>query len=127
MSAQQDVDQDIVEVTPQSATEEIGAEAVVPGLGNVVSTFITVGSSGSNNRKYRITPLNLTTDRPAVVVIRPRQADNQDFNFPDQFAVQVNTTARNSILFTVRRLDANAGWGQNLRFDLFVVDSVINP
>jgi hypothetical protein len=115
------------EVAAQEVTEEIGPEAAVPGLGNVVATFVVPGSSGSNNRRYRATGLNLTTDRPAVVVFQPRQNDNQDFSFPDQFAVQVNTTARNSILYTVRRLDANAGWGQNLRLDLFIVDRVVNP
>ena len=118
---------EVTEVAVQEAKEEIGPEAAVPGLGNVVSTFVVPGPSDRNNRKYRATGLNLTTDSPAVVVLHPRQNDNQDFNFPDQFAAQVNTTSRNNIVFTVRRLDANAGWGQNLRVDMFIVDRVVNP
>jgi hypothetical protein len=117
---------DVIEVAAQSA-EEAGAEAVIPGLGNVTATFTVPGSSATNSRKVRITGLRLTTDRPAVVLVQPRQNDNQDFNFSDQFAVQVITTARDNILCLVRRLDSNSGWGQNLRLDLFVADQVVNP
>jgi hypothetical protein len=111
----------IEEVAPQSA-EEVTAEVAVPGLGNAVSVFYILGPSSTQRLKRRLIGLNLTTDRPAVVLVQPRQGDNQDFNFPDQFAVQVITTARNSIVVEVRRLDGAGGWGQNLRLDLFIVD-----
>jgi hypothetical protein len=103
-------------------TEETVAEAVVPGLGNVTAGFAVVGSSSINSPRFRITGFSLTTDRLRVVQFQPRQNDNQDFNSPDQFAVQVITTARDNIVCRVRRLDADGGWGQNLHLDLFVVD-----
>jgi hypothetical protein len=111
----------IEEVAPLDA-EEITAEVAVPGLGNVTSLAYNLGPSSTNRLKVRLGSLNLTTDLPMVVLLQPRQFDNQDFNFPDQFAVQVITTARNSILVEVRRLDGTGGWGQNLRLDLLVVD-----
>jgi hypothetical protein len=111
----------IEEVAPLSV-EEVTAEVAVPGLGNAVSVAYITGPSNTNNRKYQLIGLNLTTAQPAVVLVQPRQGDNQDFNFPDQFAVQVITTSPNSIIVVVRRLDSNSGWGQNLRLDLFIVD-----
>ena len=115
-------DEDATEGAPQSAEQEFTERAAVPGLGNVTFGGYLVGPSPTNNRKYVFGGFNLTTDRPRVVLVQPRQGDNQDFNFPDQFAVQVITTSRTHILCTVRRIDSDAGWGQQLRFDLFVVD-----
>jgi hypothetical protein len=116
----------ITEVAVQHAEEAV-AEAVVPGLGNTTATFAVLGASGFNNHRYRITGLSLTTDLPAVVQLQLRQNANQEFNFPDVFAAQVITTARNNIVCVVRRLDSNSGWGQDLRLDLFIVDRVVNP
>lgn len=115
-------DEDATEGAPQSAEPEVTERAAVPGLGNVTFGGYLVGPSNTNNRKYVFGGFNFTTDRPRVVLVQPRQGDNQDFNFPDQFAVQVITTSRTHILCTVRRIDSDAGWGQQLRFDLFVVD-----
>jgi hypothetical protein len=124
-------DEAIQEVAPEVAAEsaEQGgtARAVVSGLGPVTSVSYNLGPSGANNSKRRLTRLQLSTDQPAVVLLQPRQADNQDFNFPDQFAAQVITTARDSIVCVIRRLDQNMGWGQNLRLDLLVVDQIHNP
>jgi hypothetical protein len=117
---------EIMSVTAES-TGGAGAEAVVPGLGNVVSTFAIVGSSTIRSRLINITNLNLSTNTPAVVMLQPRQADNQDFGFPDEFTVQVIKTSAKSILCRILRTDANSGWGQNLRLDLFIVDNVLNP
>jgi hypothetical protein len=63
----------------------------------------------------------LLTERAGV------RGDNQNNNFPDQFAAQVITTAQDRVVVRVKRLDGNGGWGQNLRLDLFVVDRVVNP
>jgi hypothetical protein len=52
---------------------------------------------------------------------------NLDFGFPDQFAVQVIDTSATQLLVRILRLDSNSGWGQELRLDIFIVDSVINP
>ncbi len=118
---------DEVEIAVEPAEEPVGPEAVVPGLGNVVATFARVGSSNTNQRQYAITGLNLTTAAPAVVLVQPRQGDNQNNNFPDQFAAQVITTAQDRVVVRLKRLDGNGGWGQNLRLDLFIVDRVVNP
>jgi hypothetical protein len=108
-------------------TDKAGPLAVVPGLGNVVATFCIAGSSSTQDLLLTITGLNLTTDTPAVVLLQPRQAANQDFGFPDEFAVQVIDTSATELLVRIQRLDGNSGWGQDLRLDIFIVDSVINP
>jgi hypothetical protein len=108
-------------------TDKAGPLAMVPGLGNVVATFCIAGSSSSPQLLLTITGLNLTTATPAVVLLQPRQSANQDFGFHDEFAVQVIDTSRTELLVRIQRLDANGGWGQDLRLDIFIVDSVINP
>ena len=102
-------------------------DAVVPGLGNVVSTFVDVGPNSTRDLLLTITGLNLTTDVPATVLLQPRQNANQNFGFPDQFNVMLITTARNQILVRIERADANGGWGQDLRLDILIVDRVNNP
>lgn len=108
-------------------TDKAGPLAVVPGLGNVVATFCIAGSSSTQDLLLTITGLSLTTDTPAVVLLQPRQSVNQDFGFTDEFAVQVIDTSATELLVRIQRLDSNSGWGQDLRLDIFIVDSVINP
>jgi hypothetical protein len=108
-------------------TDKVGPLAVVPGLGNVVATYCIAGSSPYQQLNLTIIGLNLTTDMPAVVLLQPRQSANQDFGFPDEFAVQVIDTSATELQVRIRRLDSNSGWGQDLRLDIFIVDSVINP
>jgi hypothetical protein len=98
------------------------ARAVVPGLGNVTATYVTVAPSTSQELVVVIQGLNLTTDTPTVVLVQPRQAVNQNKGYSDEYAVQVITTSKTEIQVLVRRLDLNSGWGQNLRLDLFIVD-----
>ena len=66
--------------------------------------------------------LNLTTATPTVVLVQPRQSVNQNQGFSDEFVTQVITTSKTEIRVLVRRVDTNAGWGQHLRLDLFIVD-----
>jgi hypothetical protein len=108
-------------------TERAGPLDVVPGLGNVVATFCIAGSSSTQDLLLTMTGLNLTTDTPAAVLIQTRQSLNQNFGFTDEFAVQVIDTSETEILVRIHRLDQNSGWGQDLRLDLFIVDSVVNP
>ena len=98
------------------------AHAVVPGLGNVTATSVTVPPSPGQQMLVAVKGLSLTTGTPAVVLVQPRQAVNQNMGWPDQYAVQVITTSKTEIQVLVRRLDLNSGWGQNLRLDLFIVD-----
>jgi hypothetical protein len=109
-------------------TDKVGPLAAVPGLGNVVATFCIIpGPISTHELTVTIGGLNLTTDTPAVVLLQPRQAANQDFGFPDEFAVMVIDTSATELVVRIMRLDGNDGWGQDLRLDIFIVDSVVNP
>lgn len=71
-----------------------------------------------------------TVPRPIIVQLQPRQSDNEDFGFPDQFALTVIETDFDFVRFRVRRLDANAnpiGWGQDLQVDIFCIDDGTEP
>jgi hypothetical protein len=99
------------------------AAGQVPGLGNVTATTITLaqGSQGSQLMVV-VKGLNLATATPTVVLVQPRQSVNQNQGWSDQFVTQVITTSKTEIQVLVRRIDKNAGWGQHLRLDLFIVD-----
>jgi hypothetical protein len=63
--------------------------------------------------------------RPRVIQLQPRQSDNNDNGWTDQFALQVIETSRDFIRFRIRRMDNGAqptGWGQSLRIDILVID-----
>jgi len=102
---------------------EVEGHAVVPGLGNVTATSVTLqqGSSGPELLVV-IQGLNLTTATPTVVLVQTRQSVNQNQGFSDEFVTQVITTSKTQIQVLVRRVDAALGWGQHLRLDLFIVD-----
>ena len=100
----------------------VEAHAVVPGLGNVTATSVTVPPSASQELLVVVTGLSLTTATPAVVLVQPRQAVNQNMGWSDEYAVQVITTSKTEIQVLVRRIDQNSGWGQSLRLDLLIVD-----
>jgi hypothetical protein len=101
---------------------EAEAHAVVPGLGNVTATSVTLAPSATQELVVVVKGLNLTTDTPTVVLVQPRQAVNQNLGWSDEYAVQVITTSKTEIQVLVRRLDLNTGWGQNLRLDFLIVD-----
>ena len=100
----------------------VEAHAVVPGLGNVTATSVTIPPSPGQQMLVAVKGLSLTTGTPTVVLVQPRQAVNQDMSWPDEYAVQVITTPKTEIQVLVRRLDLSSGWGQNLRLDLFIVN-----
>ena len=107
-------------------TDEAGPAAVVPGLGNVVATFCTIpGGSPAQELLLTVTGLHLTTNTPAVVLLQTRQAVNQNLGHSDEFAVQVISTSKTQLLVLIRRLDTNSGWAQELRLDIFIVDSAV--
>lgn len=114
--------QDVRVSSPGPHAGQAGAHAVLPGLGNVTATSVTVPPSAGQQMLVVVKGLSLTTDTPAVVLVQPRQAVNQNMGWPDEYAVQVITTSKTQIQVLVRRLDLNSGWGQNLRLDLFIVD-----
>ena len=102
---------------------EVEGHAVVPGLGNVTATTVTV-PQGSPGQELLVVVqgLNLTTATPTVVLVQTRQSVNQNQGFSDEFVTQVLTTSKTEIQVLVRRVDANSGWGQHLRLDLLIVD-----
>ena len=102
---------------------QVEGHAVVPGLGNVTATTVTL-QQGSQGQELMVVVqgLNLTTATPTVVLVQPRQSVNQNQGFSDEFVTQVITTSKNEIQVLVRRVDANTGWGQHLRLDLLIVD-----
>jgi hypothetical protein len=114
--------QDVRLLSLGQRTGEAQALAAMPGLGKVTATSVTVPPSASQELLVVVKGLNLTTSTPAVVLVQPRQAVNQNLGWSDEFAVQVITTSTTEIQVLVRRLDANSGWGQNLRLDFFIVD-----
>ncbi len=114
--------QDVQVSSPGPHGGQAGAHAVMPGLGNVTATSVTVPPSAGQQMLVVVKGLSLTTDTPAVVLVQPRQAVNQNMGWSDEYAVQVITTSKTEIQLLVRRLDLNSGWGQNLRLDLFIVD-----
>jgi hypothetical protein len=91
--------------------------------GNVTATTVTLGQ-GSPGQELLVViqGLNLTTGTPTVVLVQPRQSVNQNQGFSDEYVTQVITTSKTEIQVLVRRVDANSGWGQHLRLDLFIVD-----
>jgi hypothetical protein len=111
-------------VTVQQVARPEKPSAVIHGLGNVTSTYTIVGSCPTNCLKLTISGLSLRTSSPAVVLLQPRQGENQDFGYPDEFAVQLITTAADSLQVLIKRLDSGSGWGQNLRLDILIFDGV---
>jgi len=107
-------------------TDVPGPPSVVLGLGNVVVAFCIAGPSPAQDLLLTITGLNLATDTPPVVLLQPRSV-NQGLGFSDEFAVQVIDTSATELLVRIHRLDLDAGWGQDLRLDIFIVDSASNP
>ena len=99
-------------------------QVVVPGLGNVTSATTAIGSSTTNAKEDSIGGFHFTTPTPAVVLVQPRQGVNAVLGFPDQFAVQVLFTDEHTIRVRTKRLDSDAGWGQNLRLDFLVIERV---
>ena len=99
----------------------------LPTLANVSVGLAFVGSS-SGPVQLTCTEWNLSTSRPQLVLIQPRQnqfTDNQVTNFPDQFATQVMATESDRIVILITRVDPSGegqGWSQDLELDIFVVE-----
>lgn len=106
---------------PSPGQPGAAAHAVVPGLGNVTAVSVTVAPSATQELLVVVRGLNLGTATPAVVLVQPRQSDNQNNGWTDEYAVQVVATSKTEIQVLVRRLDQDNGWGQSLRLDFFIV------
>lgn len=102
-------------------------QVVLPGLGTVTSTWGFAGPSATVAKKVNFLGLQLSSANPAVVILQARQSENQDHNYPDEFAVQVVSVTPNGVLCLIRRIDAASGWTQNLRIDILIIDQMHNP
>jgi hypothetical protein len=96
-------------------------------LDHVTFGYAIVGSSTTNGLRFTITGLSLTHSgspaTPTVVLFQPRQNDDQDLGYSDEFAVQVITTAQDQITGRVLRIDPGGhGWGQTLRLDFLIIE-----
>jgi hypothetical protein len=92
---------------------------------HVTFGFAIVGPSPTPGLRFTITGLSLSNPLPAtpsVVAFQARQSDNQENNWPDEFAVQVIATAQDHILGRVLRVDSESGWGQQLRLDFLIIE-----
>lgn len=87
----------------------------------IVFGWLDAGSSpGGAPKTVTIDGLNLSS-KPTVVTCQPRRKDegsNQDRT--EVFAVQVMKTSASEIRLLVRRVDANVGWGDQLRIDVII-------
>jgi hypothetical protein len=119
--------EDVQHFTLGQRTDKTGPLAMIPEPGNVVAAFCIVGPSHTQQLLLTITGLNLRTATPVVVLLQPRQSVSQDFGFPDQFSIQVIDTSVTQLLVRIQRVDCGAGWGQELRLDILIVDSMISP
>lgn len=102
---------------------EAGVATFVDAARLHVGSFIAGSSSG--DKRIKVDGFNFTNAVPMAVLTQPRQSDNVEQGYPDQFAVQIIETSTTSILVRIRRLDVGAnetGWGQDLRVDMLIID-----
>jgi hypothetical protein len=121
-----------IEVALDATSVPLGSGGAAPAAtraGIMVYGNAILGSNPANQDlviKAQLTAPNFfTVTRPRVIQLQARQADNNDFGFPDLFSMQVIETGIDFIRFRLRRMDNHAnptGWGQNLRIDVFVID-----
>ena len=83
--------------------------------------FAVLGSS-PGVRQFDLTGFELGTPAPWVVLCQPRQSLNSKLNCGDLFSVQVISTSRTTIRIVVGNAHDGAGWGQQLRVDVMVVE-----
>ncbi|MUG93594.1 hypothetical protein F7734_14640 [Scytonema sp. UIC 10036] len=84
--------------------------------------YVFAGSS-DRDMVLKVTGWNFTTPTPQIIQCQPRQSENFDRGWSDQFGIQVIETGRDFVRIRIRRLDSNGGgWGQNLRIDMMVIE-----
>jgi hypothetical protein len=109
-------------------TRTINAQALSPRrtlgqrLDRVYHGFAIVGTSPTPGLRFRLEGLSLETTEPTLVTFQPRQNDNNENDWPDEFAVQVIETAQDHITGRVLRIDSKSGWGQDLRLDFLIIE-----
>ena len=97
----------------------------------IASATILVGSSLTNEVTKHETGVYVPLPIPPSlgpgnwgidhIFLQARQSVNEDFGYPDEFALQVIQTYLDTVTFRVKRLDGNGGWGQDLQVDILIV------
>lgn len=131
-------DENITEIRVESNPVRLpfapaGPDAPVVRVGVMVYDNLFIGPHAPNTdlviKAFWPNPV-FSAPRPRIVHLQPRQSDNLNFGFPDQFALMVIETDVDYIMFRIRRLDNGAqptGWGQNLMLDMLVIDDGSEP
>jgi hypothetical protein len=93
---------------------------------NWVCGYITVQNKKGGDLTIKCTGWDFSTPKPGTVMCQTRQESNIDYDWPDQFAIQVIETGKDFVKIRIRRIDKCAdespGWAQCLRIDIMVND-----
>lgn len=93
---------------------------------NWVCGYITVQHKKGGDLTIKCTGWNFSTPKPGTVICQARQVQNTDYDWQDQFAIQVIETGKDFVKIRIRRIDKCAdespGWAQYLRIDIIVND-----
>jgi hypothetical protein len=93
---------------------------------NWVCGYIAVEHKKGGDLTIKCTGWDFSTPKPGTVMCQARQESNIDYDWPDQFAIQVIETGKDFVKIRIRRIDKCAdespGWAQCLRIDIMVND-----
>lgn len=100
-----------------------------PGGVSVIAASVKVGSSLLDN-EITVIATGISKSNPDqrpidYVFLQARQSDNTEYNYRDEFALQVIQLEPDFVTFRVKRLDASpgenpGGWGQELQVDILL-------
>ncbi|MGR3293815.1 MAG: hypothetical protein ACUZ9M_07360 [Candidatus Scalindua sp.] len=93
---------------------------------NWVCGYITTQHKKCGDLTIKCTGWDFSTPKPGTVICQARQEENTDYDWQDQFAIQVIETSKDFVKIRIRRIDKCAdespGWAQYLRIDIIVND-----
>ena len=110
------------------STEEVTQEVkeINRSGGSWVCGYINVLNEKGGDLTIKCTGWDFSTPKPGTVMCQARQDENADYDWPDQFAIQVVETGKDFVKIRIRRIDKCAdespGWAQYLRVDIIVND-----
>lgn len=83
---------------------------------------VDVGSSPTQVLQLTVTGVGFGAS-PVSTTLTCQTNQDEVFLYPDQFSVQVNGVTDSILYCQIRRIDADAGWGQDLQLNYFAVVS----
>ncbi len=110
------------------STEEITQEVneINKTGDNWICGYINVLNEKGGDLTIKCTGWDFRTSKPGTVICQTRQTENVDYDWPDQFVIQVIETGKDFVKIRIRRIDKCAdespGWAQCLRVDIIVND-----